>query len=421
MPDNAYATNHYVPQWYQKRFLPLTGEAKFYYLDLCPDTFRDAKGVLRHRTALLRWGTPSCFQETDLYTTEFGSWKSTDIEKFFFGRVDTDGAAAINWFADFKHLSIDSDAFHALLNFMSVQKLRTPKGLAYVATLARTADKNRALIAMQKFQNLHCSIWSEAVWALLDATATRTKFLISDHPVTVYNRDCFPGSKWCRYPRDPEVWLIGTHTLFPLSLRRMLVLTNLAWVRNPYHKANRERPNPNPIRPARPFDFREIQTGRDLTEIEVNQINFIIKKRARHYIAAPVEAWLYPEQHIPSDHWRKLDYRYLLMPDPRSVTFSREMVIGYQRGASDIYDEYGRQPGEPGYKDEKRSHGEWRTFHAFQGEYARLFGPRRRGRTYEFNRIGPVEDDADYHAYHLSLEQKNQPTSVKRHRDRRAT
>jgi Protein of unknown function (DUF4238) len=213
--SNAYSTNHYVPQWYQRRFLATAGEAKFCYLDLTPETFVDAQGVRRHKTAMRRWGTPRCFQETDLYTTQFGSWQSTDIEQFFFGRVDRDGATAIDWFTRFDHrqFEVNSKAFHDLLSYMSVQKLRTPKGLAYVAGLAKTADKNEALVAMQKLQNLYCSIWGEAVWALVDANTTSTKFLISDHPVTVYNRDCFPASKWCLGDADPDVWLVGTQPL----------------------------------------------------------------------------------------------------------------------------------------------------------------------------------------------------------------
>jgi hypothetical protein len=69
------------------------------------------------------------------------------------------------------------------------------------------------------------------------------------------------------------------------------------------------------------FKFTDIQTGRQLNDTEVNQINFIIKRRAYRYIAAADETWLYPETHIPSEHWRKLSDRYLLMPDPRSVSY----------------------------------------------------------------------------------------------------
>ena len=260
MSPEGYSNNHYVPQWYQARFLPSSGEAKFRYLDLTPEVIKHPTGVLCTKKALQRWGTRRCFQETDLYTTQFGNWRSKDIEKFFFGRVDSEGAYAVDWFSRFDHrnFAVSDRAFHGLLNYMSVQKLRTPKGLAYVASLARTSDKNVALVAMQRLQNLHCSIWTEGVWALVDANTTATKFIVSDHPVTVYNRDCFPGGQHCRTHGDPEVWLVGTHTLFPLSPTRLLVITNLAWVRNPYQSPMKLRPNPHPIRPARLFNFLEI-------------------------------------------------------------------------------------------------------------------------------------------------------------------
>jgi Protein of unknown function (DUF4238) len=280
-----YKENHYVPQWYQRRFLPAAGEQKFRYLNLQPESFVDANGVKRQKKALQRWGTNGCFKQTDLYTTRFGQWESTDIEQFFFGRVDREGREALDYFANFKHPSADVDAFHAMLNYMSVQKLRTPKGLALLAEQTKSKSKNVLLLALQRLQNLHCAIWTEAVWAIAEARDTTTKFVVSDHPVTVYNRDCFPQSETCRGFRDPEIWRNGTQTIFPLSPTKVLLLTNLSWVRNPYGTASRLRPHPNPLRSAM-FNFTEIQVGRLLTEVEVNQINFIIKRRAYRYIAA---------------------------------------------------------------------------------------------------------------------------------------
>jgi len=68
--DKEYKHNHYVPEWYQKRFLP-DGQGKFYYLDLRPDVVsRD--GHKYTRKALLRWGPSGCFAQDDLYTTRWG-------------------------------------------------------------------------------------------------------------------------------------------------------------------------------------------------------------------------------------------------------------------------------------------------------------------------------------------------------------
>lgn len=408
-----YRRNHYVPEWFQYRFLPNElREKKFFYLDLRPETVV-SKGHQYKRNALLRWGPTNCFFERDLYTTNFGSWESTEIEQKFFGKVDAFGREGVEYFAAFQHPSVDSKALHALLPYMSVQKLRTPKGLAYLAKLVRLTDKNHVLFKLQELQQLFCALWTECVWSIADASESNTKFLLSDHPVTVYNQGCFPASKWCHDFNDPDIWLSGTHTLFPLSLDKILILTNLSWVRYPYGNPLKPRPNPNLFRPAM-FNFTQIQTGRKLSEVEVNEINFVIKMRAYRYIAAANKDWLYPEKYLQTQYWNRLGKGYLLMPDPRSVTFSSEIVIGYKDNRSDWFDAYGRKPWQRGYNDKNQHDEEWETFHAFQGEYARIFGPKRRGLSHEFHRLDNEEDDPDYHKYHLSLEHKFKKNRYKR-------
>jgi hypothetical protein len=154
------------------------------------------------------------------------------------------------------------------------------------------------------------------------------------------------------------------------------------------------------------FYYPAIQIGRELSEVEVNQINFIIKKRAYRYIAAAEEEWLYPERHIPSEHWRKLDDRYLVMPDPRSVTVSEEIIVGYDHRPADIFDSYGRRPGPSGFRNKTQGERERQTHLAFQGEFARMFGPKRRGISHDFGGRERMEDSSEFHAWHLSLERK---------------
>jgi hypothetical protein len=419
-----YKENHYVPCWYQERFLPTTGERKFRYLDLYPERFRDPNGVLRTKTPLKRWGAGSCFKETDLYTTKYGRYESTDIEKFFFGKVDDEGRAAVDFFSryesfegDFRPVSPEK-MFHSLLNYMSVQKFRTPKGLRYLSALIRESDKNVLLLLMQRLQNMHCAIWTESVWAIVGADHTETKFIVTDHPVAVYNRDIFPDSDYAKQYTDPDIRMNGTHTFFPLSPVRMLILTNLSWTRNPYSNGKKLRPNPTLFRHAM-FNFTQIQTGRQLEEVEVNQINFILKRRAQRYIAAAQEEWLYPERKIPSEHWRKLDDRYLLMPDPRCLHLGGEILIGFKGGGSAAFDEYGRRPWQKSYGsdvDETES----RTLYAFQGEYARLFGPKRRGTSEELGRKMDDVDSPEFHQYHLDQEKKFLPARFRPRRDARA-
>jgi hypothetical protein len=164
------------------------------------------------------------------------------------------------------------------------------------------------------------------------------------------------------------------------------------------------------------FNFLEIQTGRELSEVEVNQINYIIKKRAYRYIAAVKEEWLHPEGKIPSEHWSKVNDGYFLMPDPRSMTFGGEILIGYKDGQSAAFDEYGRRPWQKGYRDQTRSDREWETFHRFQGEFARLMGPKRRGVSFEMGGRARTEDEPWFHQYHLDLERKYAPGGGRKHR-----
>ena len=165
------------------------------------------------------------------------------------------------------------------------------------------------------------------------------------------------------------------------------------------------------------FNIMEVQTGRILSDEEVNEINYIIKSRAYRYVAAPEKEWLYPEQKIRSQYWDRLGRGYLLMPDPRSITFSTELVIGYKDKTADAFDPYGRRPGERGYRNASQENREWGTLHAFQGEFARVFGPKRRGSSWDHG-MPRTEDSPDYHKYHLDMESKFKPKGWKGTRGR---
>lgn len=258
---------------------------------------------------------------------------------------------------------------------------------------------------LQEYHMMHCALWTECVWSILDASESDTKFIVSDNPVTVYNQACFPASKWCRGSNDPGIWLNGTYTIFPLGLNRVLVLTNLSWARDPYGNPLKERPHSQLFRPSM-FKYNDIQTGRFLTEKEVITINYILKSRAHRYIAAAKRDWLYPEKHMKGIRWDNIGKSYMLMPDPRSMTFSSGIVIGYENRRGDAFDEYGRKPWHDDYQDKERFEYEWEAFHAFQGEYARLFGPRRRGRAFSHSNLDNEVDSDGYHAYHLKNEQR---------------
>ena len=405
--SSEYRNNHYVPIWYQRRFLPSGQRDKeLFYLNLNPATVRDSQGIIHTKNAVRRLGFRHCFVERDLYTIRFGSEESTRIEQLFFGEIDAKGRAAVDYFTNFEHPSANGENFQNLMMYMSTQKLRTPKGLGWLASRVHTSSPDETLRLMLELRQLHCAMWTECIWLIADASLSDTKFIISDHPVTVYNRRCGPRSMWCRDNNDPDIWFHGTHTIFPLSLDKILILTNLSWVRNPYQAETAIRPNPSPWRTAF-FNFMNIQTLRYLNEPEVQQINFIIKSRALRYIAAAREQWLYPDKHMSKSQWHLFGDGYLLMPDPRAVDFGGEVIIGYRDGRSAALDPYGRRPGQPDYGLEGKSMDEFDTLHRFKGEFARLYGPYRRGRSFAHGMFDRERDDDEYHQYHLGLEKKH--------------
>lgn len=399
--SSQYRNNHYVPQWYQRRFVP-TGQInqELYYLELKPGVFVDPRGVT-HKKKPRRQGFKYCFAKEDLYTTKLGQEVSTAIEQYFFGPIDHKGHKAVDYYTKFNHPSVDGDAFNTMVLFMSTQKLRTPKGLDWLSSKIGTSDRSQALQHMLRLRQLHSAIWTECIWQIADADQSDTKFIISDHPITVYNRKCGPRSHLCRGSNDPDIWLNATHTIFPLTLNKILILTNRSWVMNPHQSEVEPRPNPTPFRPAI-MGVMDIQTMRHLSEQEVREINFIIKMRAYKHIAAGKEEWLYPEEFISKSNWNTYGHGYLLMPDPRAVHAGGETIIGYNDGSVEAFDAYGRRPWQPEYDKESKDSDEFISLHRFQGEFANLFGPYRRGRSFQMAMLDPERDNDEMHKLHLS-------------------
>lgn len=399
--EKGYRNNHYVPIWYQKRFIPAEQKDKeLYYLDLHPTYLVNAEGVATPLRELKRQGPRFCFFEEDLYTMRLGNVESRDIEKVFFGDIDDRGRDAVEYFENFKHPSMNGKAYQDFLEYLTIQKLRTPKGFRWLLGQSPIRDRNLLLLGLQQLVGLYGAVWTECIWQIADASQSATKFIVSDHPVTIYNRECVPDSAFCSREGDPDIRLQGSHTIFPLSLEKILILTNLSWVRNPYQSPRATRPNPSLKRPSM-FKFTTVQTLRHLSEREVTEVNLIIKRRAYRYIGAAREEWLYPERSFPQPHWRQLGNGYLLMPDPRSVQFSGEIIIGHNDGTSSAIDEYGFLPGQQGFGDRERSDREWETFQLFKGDFAAQFGPHRRGRSFEMMHLGPDRDSDDMHEAHL--------------------
>ena len=54
---------------------------------------------------------------------------------------------------------------------------------------------------MQGIRMMHCTIWSEGVREIVSAETANVKFIVSDHPVTIYNHACGPSASLVRLPQ----------------------------------------------------------------------------------------------------------------------------------------------------------------------------------------------------------------------------
>lgn len=355
--------NHYVPQWYQRRFFePGIGQSQLCYLDLKPEVIRRPNGTATTRRALRNLGPVNCFQQEHLYTLYFGKYETDVMERSFFGNVDAVGESAVAFFSDYDMRDGVREAFHGMIDYLAAQMFRTPKGLDMLRALARSKDHQQTLRALHAVGPLYHTIWMESIWTVMHCKQSPTKFIISDSPVTTYNRQVFPGSAEAQAFGMAHLERIGTHTLFPLDREHCLIITNLQYVRNPKGNPLKLRENPRYFAPAH-FDLRKIQRGHELQEQEVVAINHILKSHARRYIAATNEAWLYPERALTERSWPKLGgSKFFLHPDPRLASFTTAIISGGDKGSWG-FNEYGHFDLD-GPRAKALRKVEWRTFEA---------------------------------------------------------
>jgi Protein of unknown function (DUF4238) len=365
--------HHYVPRWYQRRFLT-PGQSQFHYLDLHPETVR-SKEVKYQRRALLRWGPARCFYKNDLYTLRLKNWSTDQIEKSFFGAIDDHGRNAVQLFGNYNGICDDvQEAIRDLPAYMDAQRFRTPRGLDHLRAITDVQDHNSTLLVMRRAFQFHITMWMEGVWEIVRARQSPTKFIVTDEPVTFFNRRAFPSE--LTYPEDVGLGYAGTRTLFSLSMDACLIITHTQLVRDPWLNPTKPRVNARSYQPTL-MDLRGIQFGRELEEDEVLRINYILKRRATRYIAATEEEWLYPERRVSTTDWSKLDNDWFLIPHLYKVPFTREIIVGSIDGPSWAMDEYGRQPTNPKYRDENLHQREWERHLEARKEWAK----KRAGRS----------------------------------------
>jgi hypothetical protein len=337
MTDQQTRNNHYVPKWYQRGFLA-TGQSHLSHLNLDPDrkTLPDGRQV--PRKALHEWGPVNCFVEHDLYTTKFGATINDDIEKRLFGAIDDKGAKAVQAFVLGDPQDVH-ESFQDFFTYVAAQKLRTPKGLDWIHSCYGPLDQIDLMVEMQALRMMHCTMWAEGVREIVSAAGSDVKFIVTDHPVTVYNSQLDPATQACAYPLDPMVASLGTQTVFALDADTCMIFTHLEYAKEPNRQdLTRLRTNArhHGMGMTRTDDFIR---DRRLSHDEVIAINYLLKSRAKRFIAAANKDWLYPERHF-SGSWAEISK--VLLPKRDLWRFGGEIYVGYQDGTSGYWDEHGR-------------------------------------------------------------------------------
>ena len=87
--------------------------------------------------------------------------------------------------------------------------------------------------------------------------------------------------------------------------------------------------------------------SRFLSEEDVKSINFILKMRARRYIAAPDKDWLFPEKYI-TKAWSELK-SVLLPPEGELWGYGGEIYAGNEDGSTYYQDAFGQTTPENKY------------------------------------------------------------------------
>ncbi|WP_421860793.1 DUF4238 domain-containing protein [Marinobacter salarius] len=328
--------NHFVPEWYQKGFME---EGSNQLCHLKQRVIERPDGTLK-RLSSKKWQTAAQrFYQKDLYSTFFGEVVNDEIEQKLFGLIDDNGSKAVRAF-----LTDDQSewhyAFQDLFIYLDAQKLRTPKGLDWIKSKYPELSQLQLMMEMQSLRSAHCTLWSEAVHELVSAEDSDTKFIISDHPVTVYNSACPPSSDLCEYPNDPDISLNGSQTIFPLDKNRCLILTNLDYAREP-DRTNplKQRINATRFRKSMVKTIDFINT-RKLSADEVTKINHVIKSRAQSSVAAGKEEWLYPENDLNCE-WSEIG-KALQPPKEEIFRFGGELYAKFEDGSVYYQDAYGR-------------------------------------------------------------------------------
>lgn len=172
--------NHYVPVWYQKGFWE-PGKTTLAYLNLAPEKYTRSDGSTGHKQALHYAPPTRAFVEKDLYSTFFGTSVDDEIERKLFGDIDTRGAKAVKAFSSGDPAECQKN-FESFFEYIDIQKIRTPRGLAWIQAQYPSLSQNELMMEMQAIRMMHCTIWTEGVREIVSAEDSKVKFILTPTP-----------------------------------------------------------------------------------------------------------------------------------------------------------------------------------------------------------------------------------------------
>lgn len=330
--------NHYVPAWYQREFMAPNVDGLFYSdLDAARST-DPIKRKLAERT-LPPLPPSRCFSQLDLYTTVFAGVTNDEIERLLFGAIDNDGARAARAFAA-NDVSLITRLFREFFDYMSVQKLRTPKGLDWIKAKYPKLSQLDLMVELQALRQMNCTMWFECVREVVSAVDSSVKFIVSDHPVVTFNGAVSFDAPEAAYPNEPPIDWKGSQTLFPLDWNHCLILTNLEYAKNPALADLMSKRTH-----ARNFGETIARTdntiyGRKLSEGHVLLINRLIASRAKRYLGAAKREWLQDATASPPDIPQLTEV--LRPPTDELWHYGGTTYVGFKDGTSKSWDEFGR-------------------------------------------------------------------------------
>jgi len=196
------------------------------------------------------------------------------------------------------------------------------------------------MMEMQGIKNMNCTLWAEGVREILSAENTETKFIVTDHPVTIFNHAYPPDHTSCGYPNDPSIALKGSQTLFPMNKDLCLVLSNLEYAEAPADIDPTEKRTFSKNFRSSMVRVDSFIRERKLSDEEVARVNYILKSRARRYIAAGKKEWLFPERHVHCSWEGVRDV--LLPPSDHLWQYGGEMYARFEDGSVYYQDKFGR-------------------------------------------------------------------------------